>query len=505
MTIYDMPHLPPSTPDPAPAPTLDKTHCAVFRVVSLEVQRANPEDMGTPGHGVIQERLILPLNSIMGRSQLGQAGAGLGLHAPGVAHSNFFVKKLDFFDNKFCSKLHCFIEVDEYNQVRIRDNSSTNGTWLLSRDQNWVRLEPGSSHALEIQQKIRLGGANSQYEYEYLGLSPHAHIRVRYCSKSNDTLIQGHHWEWMRIPMNGTVWSTRNLQSIDGLALHGGPHFDVQITRAEDGTLRASVGYDAIPNRVPRTFLQKRGSTVYGAELEGHDEDGDSEIYQVGYELLLPGEVEDAITPILGAPIEHTRRYFLRSSSLRFHAQIDEEGWTTQARIDFANLDPIGVFSTNIKFYRVHQNTPPKEERLTRAEVVEDGFYSSTPKTIRQAMTCALIERRLRDQRHQEQEPGWVTPEEIVGLTEFRTLDNAKFLRSFKKWRSDLRDQLSNRAIEIQRGLPKYISIPAEQDWLDFVELVDEQDALKIRLHPEIRVEATRVRTLPISTQLEEG
>lgn len=475
---------------PRARPPLEKTHCAVFRAMSRDLTRQSKDDSETADEVVIQEQVIIPLNAVMGRDRVGQGNSGLGMDAPGIARGNYFIQSVDYFDNVYCSALHCFVEVDHECHIRIRDNNSTNGTWLLSSNRTWERLPSGRSHLLEMGQRIRLGGKDSKYEYEYLGLSSHAHIRIRHCSKTNDTLIDTHHWEWMKIPADGRVWSTRNLRTESGTRLHGGPHFDVRVTRDENGSLQAQIDYDRVANRLPLRFVQQQGSSIYGAELWGEDEDWESDNYQVGYELLLPGEIPGAVTPIVGKEDERSSRYFTETKSLRFDARLDDEGWASHAHIELASLARLGNFITEIKFYGVQRSSnESKPARLTLAELSPNAMYSKAAKSIRQAITCGLIEQRRRDQKSPNQDPGWLTPNDIVGLTQYRELSANKFLTNFKKWRSDIRDQLVSTSSGAQRALPKYISTPFEQDWLSFVELEMDGEQPRVRLHPQIRVE----------------
>lgn len=485
----------PLQPSPSTRPPLEKTHCAVFRATSRDLTSVSPEKFSQPEEVVIQEQVIIPLNAMMGRHQLGQANAGLAVDAPGIAISNYFVQSVDYFDNVYCSGLHCFVEVDHKGQIRIRDNNSTNGTWLLASSKSWQRLPAGRSHRLEMGQRIRLGGQNSKYEYEYMGLSSHAHIRIRHCSKNNDALIDTHHWEWMKIPADGQVWSTRELRNPAGVPLHGGPHFEVCVTRNSNGLLQAQIDYERVGNRLPLRFIQTEGSSIYGAELWGLDEDWESENYQVGYELLLPGEIRGMITPIVGKEVERSCRHFAYTESLRFDAQLDEEGWASHAHIVLTSLAMLGYYGTEIKFYGVRNIAAANQPaRLTPAEIPPNGMYSKTAKSIRQAITCGLIELRRRDQECPDQAPGWMIPDDIVGLTQFRELSAEKFLSNFKKWRSDIRDQLLMTSTNAQGTLPKYIAIPYEQDWLNFVELETRGETIQVRLHPKIRVEIDKVQ-----------
>lgn len=481
-------------------PPLEKTHCAVFRATSRDFTRTTVDESDEPEQVVIQEQVIIPLNAMMGLNQLGQSNAGLGIDAPGIASGNFFIQSVDYFDNVYCSALHCFVEVDHEGLIRIRDNNSTNGTWLYSSDRGWHRLPAGRSHLLEMGQRIRLGGKNSKYEYEYLGLSSHAHIRIRHCSKSNDTLIDTHHWEWMKIPADGRVWSTRELRNQAGVPLHGGPHFDVCVTRDSNGSLQAQIDYDRVANRLPLRFIQTEGAGIYGAELWDLQEDCEAENYQVGYELLLPGAIPGAVTPIVGKEVERSSRYFAHTTSLRFDAQVDDEGWASHAHVVLASLAKLGYYGTEIKFYGVQNRARASlPARLTPAELPPNGMYSKTAKSIRQAIICGLLELRRRDQESPNQEPSWLTPSDIVGLTQYRELSDEKFLSNFKKWRSDIRDQLLTTSAVAQGTLPKYIAIPYEQDWLNFVELETQGQKIRARLHPKIRVEVAKAKAKPKS------
>lgn len=478
-----------------PMHNLSRSHSAVFRVISRSLRDSTPEDCADDQHGVIQERLIIPLNGIMGRYQLGQASAGLCLRAPGVGRECFYEKQLDYFDRE-CSKRHCVIELDDQGQTRIRDLSSTNGTWLWRAPRagrqklgQWEELQVGVSYPLELHQRIQIGD-RSDFEYEFLGLTENAQIRIRYCAKNNDAIVHEHDWEWIPLSPNGKPWHTSELKDAKGQPLHGAPHFSVRIHQRDCGSYLAEIEYDSYQGKRAPGYTQETGSKVYGAELVEHDEYGDSELYQVGYELLLPGN-SGFETVGHGGPSTDTPHFFLRSQFLVMRALVDEEGWTTKASLHFSEYLTSQRHSTAITFYRTSAKDDANN-RLSKDELSPGQYYSEKPKSIRQAIVCALVERRLRDQSTRAQDPGWLTRDDIIGLTKFKELSQKDFSNNASKWRSDIAKFLETNAIEFQRSLNKLVAIPEEQDWKSFVEFKGTPQDLSLRLHPGIRVEATR-------------
>lgn len=471
---------------PNPAETLS----AMFRVTSRLLQD-NTQDEAHGQGGLVQERLIIPCNSIMGRHQLGQSSAGLCLRGPGVGRERFFEKNLDYFDNE-CSKRHCIIELDETLTPRIRDFSSTNGTWLWrpSASKNaqgrWEQLKVGISYRLELHQRIQLG-EQSVYEYEFLGLTPNAHIRVRYCSKANDALIHEHDWEWRAIVPDGTPWSTRQMVDPQGHPLHGSPHFSVQVAITSSGSYRANIEYEPWQGKTTSGYIQNSGSAIYGAELVEHDEYGDSEQYQIGYEVLLPGPSEH-VTALNASNPRTIPQIFLRSENLSIKVELDSEGWTIKALLFLTRFAELAHQSTEIAFHRARKRRAPST-RFSPDELDADQYYSEQPKSLRHAILCALVKQRLQDQDNATRDPGWISLRQVVGLTDSKELSQREFKNSATTWRIEIAKVLEATAVEVQRRLNQLVGIPQEQDWKSFVEFDTETDNLQLRLHPGILVE----------------
>lgn len=468
------------------------THCAVFRVYSRTVRDSAPLDQDTPEEGIVQERVLIPLNAVMGRHQLGQSSGGLCLRGPGVGRECFYEKQLDYFDRE-CSKRHCIIELDDEGQPRIRDFSSTNGTWLWrslastsSRGGSWERLSAGLSYPLLPGQRIQLGH-RSNYEYEFVGLSSDAHIRIRYCAKTHDDLIHEHDWEWISIPPDASLWSSRDLKNSKGELLHQGPHLKVRVEAGTTPGYLAHIEYEGAQQQSKPGYTQTSGSQIYGAELIEHEEFGDSELYQVGYELLLPGRGGQK-TALNGDTSIDSRQIFLRSRYLRLRADFDEEGWATRARLDFAEFLTAGPYSTDLTFNAV-RNSGSSNERYTPQELAVGQYYSARPKSLRHAIVCALIQKRLDDQRLRVQDPGWISQFEVIGLTESKEISGKEFQNNASKWRNDISKLLLANATELQRNLNQLVAIPQEQDWKSFVEFRGSKDDLSLRLHPGIWVQ----------------
>lgn len=472
-----------------------RTQSAVFRVVSRTLLNSTPQDCSETQNGVVQERLVIPLNEVMGRYQLGQSSAGLCLRAPGVGREFFFEKKLDYFDRE-CSKRHCVIEMDDRGKVRVRDLSSRNGTWLRRSPgisnrplDGWEQLRVGVSYPLELHHRIQLG-ARSSIEYEFLGLTSDAHIRVRYCSKSNDAMIHEHDWEWIPLPPTGEAWHTSHLKDTQGQPCHGAPHFSVNVRQNDDGYYLATISYDEYQGKQTSGYTQTTGSKVYGAELVEYEEYGDSELYQVGYEVLLPGGDSNE-TRGYSVPESQTPHFFLRSEYLVMRALVDKEGWTTRATLDFSEHLGSRRHSTEITFNRRSVRGDDKK-RKSKVELAEHQYYSAEAKSLRHAIVCALVERRLQDQQNPHVDPTWLTSDAIIGLTNFHEISQKDFINNASKWRSDIAKLLEANASEFQRSMGKDIAIPEEQDWKSFVEFNHGPEVFSLRLHPSIQVYATR-------------
>lgn len=474
-------------------PVSSQTHCAVFRVYSRTVRDSAPLDQEEPEEGVVQERLLIPLNAVMGRHQLGQSSSGLCLRGPGVGRECFYEKQLDYFDRE-CSKRHCIIELDDEGEPRIRDFSSTNGTWVWrstsstsSRAGTWERLSVGLSCALKVGQRVQLGH-RSNYEYEFLGLVAGAHVRIRYCSKTHDDIIHEHDWEWIMLPCDGSSWSSRELTNAQGETMHQGPHLRVRVEPGPLSGYLAHVEYEDTQLKSKGGYTQSSGSQVYGAELIEHEEYGDSELYQVGYELLLPGRGGQNTALNRDTAIDN-RQLFLRSRYLRLHAELDEEGWASRARLDFADFLTAGPYSTELTFNAVRSGGTASP-RFEPGELAPEQYYSAHAKSLRHAIVCALIQKRLEDQRKRVQDAGWISQFEVIGLTEFKEISGKEFRNNASKWRNDIGKLLRANATELQRSLHQIVAIPEEQEWTSFVEFRGSKEALSLRLHPGIWVEA---------------
>lgn len=448
---------------------LSKHAIALFRVHlhSLPGALATADDLACT---VVQDLFLAPLNSVLGRGSIKPAHQQQRVVGPSSFARRFHEKKQDYFDQEV-SRRHCTVEVDDVGQVRLRDLASTNGTWLRrsSRARRWSSLAVGRSYRLEPGNRVRLG-ENSRYAYEYLGLSSDAYIRVRLCSSDNLSLIDLNQWEWKLLSESAGIWSTRDHCDERGRPYHGSPHFDVQLSRSETGSMLARVEFE--PSRLNGSGLvhmQASGHQLHGAELESVTANSDtqerelaSEEYKVIYELALPGPDKE-LTSGTGF------RVFLETRSLCLESELDQDGWPQTAKFRFA------AKQQNLRL-------PSLELHFRAAKGDEDGS-----KSFRHAFVRALFVQRLQDMKcgTQSEDSGWVDLSTVQELLSQHELTESRFRSSVYRWRNDVQNKLAEAAFRIQLLNITTIAIADEENWT-FLEEEQDGATCRFRLAPAI-------------------
>lgn len=455
---------------------LAKTATALFRVHQRSLKSRAPGSSDAVST-VVQDLFIAPLNSIIGRGTLKPAHEQQRVVGPSSLTKRFHEKRQDYFDQEV-SRRHCSIEVDDEGKVRIRDLASTNGTLILksSRAQKWITLAAGRSYRLEPGNRVRLG-KKSLYEYEYLGLSVDAHIRVRLCSRDNLSLIDMNHWEWKRLLVQDRPWSTRQHCDESGQPYHGAPHFEVRLTRSPQDLLSAEVHFESSHAASNYVYQQASGHALHGAELETititqdpTNRDLLSEEYRVVYELALPGHDSD-----LTAGTDF--RLFLSSNKLQFRNGLDPEGWPQSSSISFG-VEPDGPGVD------LHFRAPKSASSPTGKDT--DSTHSG--RSFRHALVKSLTEQRLQDLQTKAtpERMGWVGLTTIHALLDDPSLDERRFRSSVYRWKNDLQKKLAEASQEFQLSNIAAIAIADEETWDFLEESVDEDDKPQFRLRPGI-------------------
>lgn len=436
-----------------------------------------------------QERLVIPLNRIMGRNQLEQPSSSLPVYGPGEGGDALFVvPTLDYFD-RLASREHCMIELDEDGEVRVRDLGSTYGTFLqrhekMSADQ-WLGLSPGVSYVLVPGQRLRLG-QDSVVEYEYTGISSDIHIRLRYWSRDISFPLESSPFEWTAISADGGSWSSASVLGETGPTLHDAPHLTVRCELRGKVPV-ATVELEATEVSPSTRTVQVSGSSMHGADLDTSGEPDVVHHFRAGYELLLPGPSRKETG--MGM-IAHT---FLQPSHLRFHAVLDARNWLSFVSVGYAHVHTPNNYRTGVEFKGdgSYDTTALAELEYAAVDEIrrEDGIKVPS---LSKAIVVALIERRRLDRTQGgAQEAGWVTREHVVELRG-QEVSEDQFQNNFTKWRSELAKKLKISAAAFRQTRAKSFAIPEEADWIKFAESKVVDDRMFIRLSPTIEVQFLR-------------
>lgn len=471
-----------------------RARSAVFRIHIQPAQAkpaARPSET-TSGTDVVplrQERLVIPLNRVMGRNQLDQPSSSLSVYGPGEGGEELFiVPTLDYFD-RLASRQHCMIELDEQGQVRVRDLGSTYGTFL-QRDSSatakeWIRLAPGVSYLLLPGQRLRLG-EGSVAEYEYTGVTSDVHIRLRYWSRDISFPLECTPFEWTALPSHQGEWSSAKMLGEGDAPLHDPPHLTVR-TELRGGVPVASVELEATSETEPKRTAQYSGSMIHGADLDTSGEPDLVQHFRAGYELLLPGPSSKETG--MGM-IEHT---FLRPERLRFHAVLDVRNWISFLSVGFAHLHTPHSYQTCLGSkgdgaYDI-SSLPPLDPAQVSQICRHEGVKALS---ISKAIAVALVERRRLDlQQGPSKEPGWISKDQVIALRR-SDLSEEKFQNNFTKWRSDVAKKLKTAAAGLRETRAKTCAIPEEADWIRFVETKDDGDCMSIRFVPTVELQFIR-------------
>lgn len=467
--------------------------CALFRIntqpSSSQPAKREAHPITTDGSGAVrQERLVIPLNRIMGRNQLEQPRASLPIYSPGEGGDELFVAPtLDYFDNR-ASREHCMIELDEGQNVCVRDLGSSYGT-LLCRDQGqgkdlrWDLLTPGVSYGLKAGYRLRLG-VESSVEYEYVGTTPDIHIRLRYWSRDIVFPLECTPFEWVSIPTDGGQWSSAQILGEGGQPLHDGPHLTVRTSLGEVWPV-ARVELEATEVSAQKDTVQLSGSMIHGADLDTSGEPDVLHNFRVGYELLLPGPSSKATG--LGF-VNHT---FLSPQRLKFHAVLDAQGWLSFVAVGYAHVQTPESYRTPVEFKgdrSYDTSSLPVSEPHTVSEIARRGDDAKKPSLSKAIVVALLEQRRLDLLAGAGAEAGWVSRQAVARVLG-EEFSEEKFQNNFTKWRSELSKKLKITASSFRETRSKTCGIPEEVDWTKFAESRTEEGRLFVRLCPMIELE----------------
>lgn len=463
-----------------------RTASALFRIhgtLNEQSQGRGPSDSSTVDSSgrIHQERLVIPLNRMMGRRQLEQPRDELPVYSPGKGGDDFYVvPRLDYFD-RMASREHCMIELDDESQVCVRDLGSTFGT-MLQRGPEGAPLEltPGISYPLQPGFRLRLG-RDSCVEYEFRGITSDIHIRLRYWSRDIEFPLEQTPFEWMPIQRDGGSWSSADMPGFPDSPLHDPPHIRVR-SEVRGEMPMATIELEASAVSSAQRTQQFVGSMIHGADLDTSGEPDIVHHFRVGYELLMPGPSAKE-TGV--APINHK---FLRPKHLRIYAVLDREDWLTHASIAYSHIHTPEQYRTAVGFKGdIAQPTTSLQEIELRQTtgIIRPG--NAKKPSVRKAIVAALLERRRQDLlAPADREMSWVRRQDIEALRGGEAISEDAFQNNFTRWRSELAGELEQNAFRFRETRAKTLAIPDKVDWNHIVESRSEGGELQLRLGESI-------------------
>lgn len=466
---------------------------ALFRIHGTlnEQGRAQlPRDSSSVGSSgrIHQERLVIPMNRMMGRRQLEQPRDELSVYSPGKGGDDLYVvPRLDYFD-RMASREHCMIEVNDESQVCVRDLGSTFGTTLKrGPDGEHFELTPGISYPLQPGSRLRLG-RESCVEYEFTGVTSDLHIRLRYWSRDIEFPLEQTPFEWMSIERDGGCWSSADMPGFPDKPLHDPPHIRVR-SELRGAMPIATVELEASAVSSEQQTQQFVGSMIHCADLDTSGEPDIVHHFRTGYELLMPGP--SAKETGIGPAVDHS---FLRPQYLRIYAVLDRKDWLTHASIAYSHIHTPEQYRTPVGFKGdiAQPTTSLQEIELEQVEEILRPQEAKKP-SVRKAIVAALLEKRRQDLiAGLDSEMNWVNRQDVEALRGGEEMSEDSFQNNFTRWRSELASELEQNAFRLRETRSKTLAIPEKVDWNRIVESRSEGGQLYLRLGMSIELRFLR-------------